>query len=130
MNIDFTEADRAFRVEVRAFLEESLPPDLRRKMIERRHLGKDDVVRWQQVMNARGWAVPAWPVEWGGQPWTPTQRYIFQEEMALAHAPEGSPFNVNMIGPVIARFGTEEQKRHFLPATANIDLWWCQGFAE
>jgi alkylation response protein AidB-like acyl-CoA dehydrogenase len=81
-------------------------------------------------MNARGWAVPNWPVEWGGQSWTPTQRYIFQEEMALAHAPECSPFNVNMIGPVIAKFGTEGQKRRFLPATANIDIWWCQGFSE
>ncbi len=130
MNLDFTDADRAFRQEVRDFLAEALPSDLRRKMVERRHLGKDDIVRWQRILNARGWAVPAWPVEWGGQPWTPTQRYIFQEEMALAHAPEGSPFNVNMIGPVIARFGTDEQKRRFLPRIANIDDWWCQGFSE
>ena len=130
MNLDFTDEDRAFRQEVRGFLAEALPADLRRKMVERRHLVKDDIVRWQRIMNARGWAVPSWPVEWGGQPWTPTQRYIFQEEMALAHAPEGSPFNVNMIGPVIAKFGTEAQKRRFLPATANIDIWWCQGFSE
>lgn len=130
MNLDFTDADRAFRQEVRDFLAEALPADLRRKMVERRHLGKDDIVRWQRILNARGWAVPAWPVAWGGQPWTPTQRYIFQEEMALAHAPEGSPFNVNMIGPVIARFGTDEQRRRFLPRIANIDDWWCQGFSE
>jgi len=130
MDLDFTEEDRAFRQEVRAFLQEALPPDLRRKMVERRHLGKEDIVRWQRILNARGWAVPAWPVEWGGQPWTPTQRYIFQEEMALAHAPEGSPFNVNMIGPVIARFGTQDQKRRFLPRIANLDDWWCQGFSE
>ena len=130
MNLDFTPEDRAFRREVRDFLSAALPADLRRKMIERRHLGKADIVRWQQIMNARGWAVPAWPVAYGGQPWTPTQRYIFQEEMALAHAPEGSPFNVNMIGPVIAKFGTAAQKERFLPATANIDIWWCQGFSE
>lgn len=130
MNLNFTDADRAFRQEVRDFLAEALPADLRRKMVERRHLGKDDIVRWQRILNGRGWAVPAWPVAWGGQPWTPTQRYIFQEEMALAHAPEGSPFNVNMIGPVIARFGTDEQKRRFLPRIANIDDWWCQGFSE
>ncbi len=130
MNLAFTEEDRAFRRQVRDFLAAALPADLRRKMIERRHLGKDDIVRWQRILNARGWAVPAWPVEWGGQPWSPTRRYIFQEEMALAHAPEGSPFNVNMIGPVIARFGTEEQKRRFLPRIANIDDWWCQGFSE
>ena len=130
MNLDFTDEDRAFRQALRDFLREALPEDLRRKMIERRHLGKDDIVRWQRVLNARGWAVPAWPVEWGGRSWTPTQRYIFQEEMALAHAPEGSPFNVNMIGPVIAKFGSEAQKQRFLPATANIDIWWCQGFSE
>jgi alkylation response protein AidB-like acyl-CoA dehydrogenase len=130
VDLNFTDEERAFRQEVRDFLNSSLPSDLRQKMIERRHLGKEDTVRWQRILNARGWAVPNWPVEWGGQTWTPSQRYIFQEEMALAHAPEGSPFNVNMIGPVIAKFGTETQKRHFLPRIANIDDWWCQGFSE
>jgi len=130
MNLEFTAEELAFRDEVRRFLEHELPDDLRRKMINREHLGKADVVRWQRILNARGWAVPHWPVEYGGQPWTPTQRYIFQEEMALAHAPEGSPFNVNMIGPVLCRFGTPAQKDRFLAATANIDIWWCQGFSE
>lgn len=130
MNLDFTEEELAFRGVVRAFLQGSLPDDLRRKMIERRHLAKDDIVRWQRILNARGWATPGWPVEHGGQAWTPTQRYIFQEEMALAHAPEGSPFNVNMIGPIIAKFGTDAQKARFLGRIANIDDWWCQGFSE
>jgi alkylation response protein AidB-like acyl-CoA dehydrogenase len=130
VDLTFTKEERAFRAEVRDFLADALPDDLRRKMIERRHLGKEDIVRWQRIMNARGWAVTHWPVEWGGQDWTPAQRYIFQEEMALAHAPEGSPFNVNMIGPVIAKFGTQEQKERFLPRIANIDDWWCQGFSE
>ena len=130
MDLTFTEEEHAFRAEVRDFLAGALPDDLCRKMIERRHLGKEDIVSWQRIMNARGWAVTHWPVESGGQDWTPAQRYIFQEEMALAHAPEGSPFNVNMIGPVIAKFGTEEQKKRFLPRIANIDDWWCQGFSE
>jgi alkylation response protein AidB-like acyl-CoA dehydrogenase len=130
VDLTFTEEEHAFRAEVRNFLAGALPDDLRRKMTERRHLGKEDIVRWQRIMNARGWAVTHWPVEWGGQDWTPAQRYIFQEEMALAHAPEGSPFNVNMIGPVIAKFGTREQKERFLPRIANIDDWWCQGFSE
>jgi alkylation response protein AidB-like acyl-CoA dehydrogenase len=130
MDLNFTEEERAFRDEVRNFLSEHLPDDLRRKMIERRHLDKDDIVRWQRILNARGWATPNWPVEHGGQAWTPAQRYIFQEEMALAHAPEGSPFNVNMIGPIVCRFGTEAQKARFLPRIANIDDWWCQGFSE
>ena len=130
MDLDFTEEDKAFRAEVRAFLDTSLPDDLRQKMVERRHLGKEDVVRWQRILNARGWATPNWPVEYGGQRWTPAQRYIFQEEMALAHAPEGSPFNVNMIGPILAKFGTDAQKERFLARVANIDDWWCQGFSE
>ena len=130
MNLDFTPEEIAFRDEVRAFFREALPDDLRRKMINREHLEKDDTVRWQRILNARGWAVTHWPIAYGGQAWTPAQRYIFQEEMALAHAPEGSPFNVNMIGPVLCRFGTDEQKARFLAPTANLDLWWCQGFSE
>lgn len=130
MKLDFTAEELAFRDEVRAFLKAELPGDLRQKMIKREHLDKDDTVRWQRVLNARGWAVTHWPVAYGGQPWTPAQRYIFQEEMALAHSPEGSPFNVNMIGPVLCRYGTEAQKAKFLAATANIDIWWCQGFSE
>ena len=130
MDLSFNPEEKAFRQEVRDFLATALPADLRRKMIERRHLGKDDIVRWQRILNAKGWATPNWPVAYGGQSWTPSQRYIFQEEMALAHAPEGSPFNVNMIGPVICKFGTEEQKARFLPRIANIDDWWCQGFSE
>jgi alkylation response protein AidB-like acyl-CoA dehydrogenase len=130
MDLSFTPEEKAFRQEVRDFLATSLPDDLRRKMIERRHLGKSDIVRWQRILNAKGWATPSWPVANGGQSWTPAERYIFQEEMALAHAPEGSPFNVNMIGPVICKFGTDEQKARFLPRIANIDDWWCQGFSE
>lgn len=130
MDLNFTDEEKAFRAEVRAFLAEALPEDLRQKMVERRHLGKDDIVRWQRILNARGWATPNWPVEHGGQPWTPAQRYIFQEEMALAHAPEGSPFNVNMIGPIVCKFGTDAQQQRFLARIANIDDWWCQGFSE
>ena len=130
MDLNFTDEERAFRQEIREFLTQSLPDDLRQKMIERRHLSKEDTVRWQRILNARGWAVPNWPFEYGGQKWTPAQRYIFQEEMALAHAPEGSPFNVNMIGPVICAFGTPQQKAKFLHRIANIDDWWCQGFSE
>jgi alkylation response protein AidB-like acyl-CoA dehydrogenase len=130
MDLSFTPEETAFRQEVRDFLSDHLPADLKQKMLERRHLGKDDLVRWQRILNARGWATPNWPVEYGGQPWTPSQRYIFQEEMALGRAPEPSPFNVNMIGPVICRFGTPEQKARFLPRIANIDDWWCQGFSE
>ena len=74
--------------------------------------------------------MPNWPVEWGGQDWTPVQRHIWLEEMQLASVPTPLPFNTAMVGPVIATFGSQELKERFLPATANIDIWWSQGFSE
>jgi alkylation response protein AidB-like acyl-CoA dehydrogenase len=74
--------------------------------------------------------VPHWPTEWGGQNWTPVQRHLWAEEMALAHVPPPLAFNAAMVGPVIATFGSEELKQRFLPKTANLDIWWCQGFSE
>jgi pimeloyl-CoA dehydrogenase large subunit len=88
------------------------------------------MVTWQRILNAKGWAVPHWPVEWGGTGWSSVKQYIFREEMQQTPAPEPLPFGVNMVGPVIATFGSQAQKRHYLPRIANIDDWWCQGFSE
>jgi alkylation response protein AidB-like acyl-CoA dehydrogenase len=74
--------------------------------------------------------VPNWPVEWGGQDWTPLQRQIWSDELRLACVPEPLAFNASMVGPVIARFGSQALKERFLPKTANLDIWWCQGFSE
>ena len=74
--------------------------------------------------------MPHWPVEWGGQDWTDLQRHLWHEEMQRAGVPIPLAFNASMIGPVIAHFGTQEQKERFLPATANLDIWWSQGFSE
>ena len=84
----------------------------------------------QQVLNAAGLAVPHWPAEWGGQDWSDLQRHLWHEEMQRAGVPIPLAFNASMIGPVIAQFGTEEQKERFLPKTANLDIWWSQGFSE
>ena len=86
--------------------------------------------RTQQILNEHGLAVPNWPVEWGGKDWTPLQRQIWLDEMQLAGVPEPLPFNAKMVGPVIAQFGSQELKERFLPPTANLDIWWCQGFSE
>ena len=72
----------------------------------------------------------SWPKEWGGPGWSSIQRMIFLEENQVAPAPELSSFNITMIGPVLIQFGTEEQKKRFLPRAANLDDWWCQGFSE
>jgi alkylation response protein AidB-like acyl-CoA dehydrogenase len=69
-------------------------------------------------------------VAWGGKDWSPVQRYIFVEELQAAAVPQPLGFNVNMVGPVIATFGSEAQKQRFLPATASLDIWWAQGFSE
>jgi pimeloyl-CoA dehydrogenase large subunit len=130
MDLRFTDEELAFRQEVRAFMKSALPERLRRKMIDRHHPSKQDLVDWQQTLNAKGWAVPHWPVEWGGTGWDPVRQYIFQDELQQAPAPSPLPFNTSMVGPVIIAFGSEEQKRRFLPRIANLDDWWCQGFSE
>ena len=130
MDLRFTPEEIAFRAEVRAFIRDSLPENIRRKMAEARTLAKEDIVTWQRILNKKGWAVAAWPVEYGGTGWTPMQQYIFLEEVQQAPAPQPLQFGVSMVGPVIYTFGNEAQKRHFLPRIANIDDWWCQGFSE
>jgi pimeloyl-CoA dehydrogenase large subunit len=130
MDLGFTPEETAFRDEVHAFIGAALPGPIRRKLLEGRRLAKEDIVTWQRILNAKGWAVPHWPVEWGGTGWTPVQQYIFLQELQEAPAPEPLAFGTSMVGPVIATFGSEAQKRRFLPRIANLDDWWCQGFSE
>ena len=130
MDLRFTEEEIAFRDEVRTFFRENLPDSIRTKLNDGKRLEKDDIVTWQRILNARGWATPHWPVEWGGTGWSAVKRYIFGEEMAQTPAPQPLAFNVSMVGPVIAAFGSQEQKQRFLPRAANLDDWWCQGFSE
>ena len=87
-------------------------------------------MRWQQKLAERGWAAPNWPVEHGGAGFTATQNYIFDLEMARAGAPRVLPFGITMVAPVIMKFGTEEQKRRFLPDILHSRVWWCQGYSE
>lgn len=130
MELRWTDEERAFRQEVRAFINRELPQATRDRMIRGKSPTKDQVVEWQRKLNRQGWAAPEWPKEHGGPGWTMAQRYIFREELMLAPAPSPLGFNINMCGPVIIAFGTEEQKRRFLPRMLNLDDWWCQGFSE
>ncbi|MDB5372030.1 MAG: pimeloyl-CoA dehydrogenase, large subunit [Belnapia sp.] len=130
MDLRFTDAEIAFRQEVRDFIARELPAETRDRMIAGRSPTKAQVVEWQRKLNARGWAAPEWPKEAGGPGWTLAQRYIFREELQQAPAPSPLGFNINMCGPVIIEFGTEEQKKRFLPRMLNLDDWWCQGFSE
>lgn len=130
MQRSLSDQDAQFQATVREFMTTQVPEELRAKVAAGIELTKAEIVQGQQILNAGGYAVPHWPVEWGGQDWTPRQFHIWQAEMQSASAPATLPFNVSMVGPVIATFGTEEQKQRFLPATANLDIWWCQGFSE
>ncbi|GAA2080999.1 acyl-CoA dehydrogenase family protein [Aeromicrobium halocynthiae] len=130
MKLRLSQEDADFREEMRTFFTTQVPQDIRDTVAARRELSKDQVVRAQQTLNAAGLAVPGWPVEWGGKDWTPLQRHIWHEEMQLACVPLPLAFNASMIGPVIAQFGSQEMKERFLPATANLDIWWSQGFSE
>lgn len=130
MQLRWTDEERAFRGEVRGFIERELDPATRERMVAGKSPTKDQVVAWQRKLNAKGWATPEWPVENGGPGWSAAQRYIFREELMLAPAPSPLAFNTNMCGPVVIAFGTPEQKARFLPRMANLDDWWCQGFSE
>ncbi len=130
MDLRFTAEEAAFRQEVRAFFEKALPVDIRRKTELGQRISKEEMLRWVRILHDRGWATPAWPLEWGGTGWDAVKQYIFKEELHLAPAPEPISFNMNMIGPTLIAFGSEAQKRHFLPKIARMDYWFCQGFSE
>ncbi len=130
MRLALSEEDAAFREEMRTFFTTEVPQGIRDTVAEGRDLTKDQIVTSQQTLNAAGLAVPGWPVEWGGRDWTALQRHIWHEEMQRASVPIPLAFNASMVGPVIAAFGTQEQKERFLPPTANLDIWWSQGFSE
>ncbi|MBV8614197.1 MAG: acyl-CoA dehydrogenase family protein, partial [Acetobacteraceae bacterium] len=130
MDLRFTPEEAAFRAEVRAFIRDNLPADIRERLRLGHPARKEDIVAWQRILNRKGWATYPWPKEHGGPGWSAVQRMIFLDENALAPAPDLSPFTITMLGPVLIQFGTEEQRRRFLARAANLDDWWCQGFSE
>ena len=131
MDLRFTDEERAFRQEVRDWIDANLPADTRERLAAGRTPTKQMQLDWQKKLNAKGWCVPHWPAEWGGQSdWSAIKRFILLEELQGTPAPIPLGFNCNMLGPVLIAFGTEEQKKFFLPKLANLDLWFCQGFSE
>ena len=130
MDLEFTDELHDFQCEVREFIEERLPADIREKVKRFLTLGKEDYLRWQDILAERGWLVYTWPVEHGGTGWSPVQRYIFEEESGRANAPRIIPFGPKMVGPVLYTFGSEAQKAAYLPPIARNETWWCQGYSE
>jgi alkylation response protein AidB-like acyl-CoA dehydrogenase len=130
MNLDFTPEENAFRAEVRAFIAENYPPELRAAQDSGEPLTKAQYLSWHKVLAKKGWVAPSWPTQYGGTGWTPTQKYIWSEELAHADALPVLPFGVAMLAPVVYTFGTDEQKARFLPGIYNGEVWWCQGYSE
>jgi alkylation response protein AidB-like acyl-CoA dehydrogenase len=130
MELAYTPQEQAFREEVRSFVRTKLPADIQKKVLEGKHLERDDFIRWQAILHERGWVAPNWPVEHGGCGWTAVQRHIFEDELAEAGAPALIPFGITMCGPVIAQFGNAAQKAFYLPRILSAEHFWCQGFSE
>jgi alkylation response protein AidB-like acyl-CoA dehydrogenase len=130
MDLNYSAEELAFRDEVRAWLGANLPAELRDKVESYAHLSKDDLLSWHRILAKKGWVAPAWPREWGGTDWNVVQRYIFEEELGYAGSPPLIPFGLSMCGPVLLRFGSEAQKKRFLPRIYQGEDFWCQGYSE
>jgi alkylation response protein AidB-like acyl-CoA dehydrogenase len=126
MDLNYSHEELAFRDEVRTWLAGNLPHELK----DRSHLSKEELMRWHRILARQGWVAPAWPREWGGTGWNVVQRYIFEEELGYAGAPPIMPFGINMCAPVLLAFGSEAQKKLFLPRIYHGDDFWCQGYSE
>ncbi|MEX2201881.1 MAG: acyl-CoA dehydrogenase family protein [Dongiaceae bacterium] len=131
MDLTFSADAEKFRADVRAFIAAELPPEIRAAVSgDRMDLPSAQQRRWQRILAEKGWGAPNWPREYGGTGWTDEQYYIFERELALMDAPRIASFGLQMLGPTMIEFGTEEQKKRFLPGTLNGDILWCQGYSE
>lgn len=132
MNLELEPAEAAFREEVRGFLAEHLSDALRegQDSTSGMYPAPEISTPWQRALQAKGWLVPLWPEEWGGTGWSALRRFIFETECALAGAPLVHPMGVRLVGPVILRYGTQEQKQRYLPRILSSEDYWCQGFSE
>lgn len=130
MDLNFTPEELAFQAEVREFLSQKELDGLKHKELEGKRLDKADFEYWHALLNKRGWLATIWPSEYGGTGWGTVEKFIFDSECAQAFAPRIQPFGLTLLGPVLIKFGNEEQKHHWLPRILSGEDWWCQGFSE
>ena len=132
MDLTWSVADLRFRDEVRAFLADRLTPDLQRagRAMTSEYADPEDALAWQRILFAKGWAAPAWPVAYGGCGWSPSQRYMWEQELAAAGAPPLSPMGLNMCAPALIGCGSDAQKAELLPRILSGADFWCQGYSE
>lgn len=130
MNLTWTKEERDFQEEVRAFIAKHLPDDIRQKAFHHQRIEREDYIRWHAILTEHGWGAPSWPKQYGGTGWDNLQRLIFEIESFKGGAPRLLPFGLSMLGPVLMRFASEEQKARLLPRILHMQDWWCQGYSE
>ncbi|MFT4632092.1 MAG: alkylation response protein AidB-like acyl-CoA dehydrogenase [Crocinitomicaceae bacterium] len=132
MDLSFSQADFEFQQTVRDWIAANYPEEMKRRhnRTANGHLTKEDHIYWQQALYKQGWAGLDWPAEFGGPEFTPTQRYLYDLEMAAAGTLGVLPFGQSMVAPVIMKFGTQAQQEQYLPDILSSKVWWCQGYSE
>jgi alkylation response protein AidB-like acyl-CoA dehydrogenase len=130
VDLKYTPEEAAFRTQVRAFFEAELPADIRARMRLGKRIRKDDLTRWQQILNRRGWGAVMWPQRFGGAGWNVIQQHIFEEQRADIGAPPQNAFSLRMLAPVLMEFANSAQQEYFLPRIIAGEDWWCQGYSE
>jgi alkylation response protein AidB-like acyl-CoA dehydrogenase len=130
MDMSFSPEELAFRDEVRAWLADEMPPSIREKAEVDAYFDMKEVMEWHKLLYRKGWVAPHWPVEHGGPGFDAARRFILTEELELAGTPHLSPFGLVMVGPLLMQFGTEAQKKRFLPKILSGEEVWCQGYSE
>ncbi len=132
MDLAMKQEDLAFRDEVRAFLDTHLTEELKARARLTPGILSDHSLRveWLAIVNARGWAAPSWPKQYGGTGWDVMKRFIYASECATAGVPISSNMGLSMVGPTLMGHGSEAQKAWYLPRILNGEDWWCQGYSE
>jgi len=130
MDFSFSREHLAFRDEVQNWVAGAMPAHLRAKAEVDAYFEMPEVMEWHRILAGNGWAAPHWPVEHGGPGWDPARRFLFNEALELAGAPQLSPFGLSMVGPLLIQFGTTEQKKRYLPPILAGTEVWCQGYSE
>ncbi len=132
MDLSYSAADETFRTEIRGWLETNLPAGWFDKGFEMTaEQRKEFNATWPSTLFEGGWICATWPIDYGGKGLTTMQGVVLSEEFARAKAPlRADFFGDTLVGPTILQWGTEEQKKHFLPKILNGTMAWCQGFSE
>ena len=132
MDLAFNAEELAFQKEVRDWITANMPPEVAEESRRSRssHVSKERLLQWQKKLAGKGWLCPNWPKEHGGTGWNSTQKFIFEMEMARADSPYLSSFSLKMVAPVLMKYGSEAQKKRFLPKIAAAEELWCQGYSE